>query len=86
MWYPKKEDNICIRNCFLAGVYQHVTGVVAGGHAVKIIGWGVEKGVDYWLVANSWNNDWGEKGFFKIKKGNNECGFEYDISAGVPDV
>ena len=27
-----------------------------GGHAIKIYGWGVEGGVDYWLVANSWNN------------------------------
>ena len=25
-----------------------------GGHAIKIIGFGVEDGVDYWLVANSW--------------------------------
>ena len=33
-----------------------------GGHAIKILGWGVEGGVDYWLVANSWNSDWGDKG------------------------
>jgi len=26
-----------------------------GGHAVKIIGWGVEDSIKYWLVANSWN-------------------------------
>jgi len=26
-----------------------------GGHAVKIIGWGVENGEKYWEVANSWN-------------------------------
>jgi len=32
------------------------------GHAVKIIGWGVEKGTPYWLVANSWNTDWGDNG------------------------
>jgi cathepsin B len=30
--------------------------------------------MSYWLVANSWNEDWGEKGFFKIKRGSNECG------------
>lgn len=71
---------------YQSGVYQHVSGDVAGGHAVKIIGWGTEKKVDYWLVANSWNNDWGLSGFFKIRRGNNECGFEEDVSAGVPDV
>jgi len=35
-------------------------------------------------VANSWNEDWGEKGFFKIKRGNNECGIEGSIVAGLP--
>ena len=42
--------------------YQHLTGKYLGGHAVKVIGWGEENGTPYWLVANSWNEDWGEKG------------------------
>jgi len=33
-----------------------------GGHAIKILGWGTEDGTPYWLVANSWNPDWGDKG------------------------
>jgi cathepsin B len=24
-----------------------------------LMGWGVENGTPYWLVANSWNMDWG---------------------------
>lgn len=44
------------------GVYQHTSGSEAGGHAVKMIGYGVENGTKYWLVANSWNADWGDKG------------------------
>ena len=44
------------------GVYQHVTGNYIGGHAVKILGWGVEEGTAYWLAANSWNTDWGDEG------------------------
>jgi len=47
-----------------------------GGHAVKIVGWGTENGVDYWLVANSWNTSWGADGLFKIKRGVDECGME----------
>ncbi|EPB74095.1 hypothetical protein ANCCEY_06822 [Ancylostoma ceylanicum] len=38
----------------------HTGGKLGGGHAVKMIGWGIEQGMPYWLLANSWNEDWGE--------------------------
>lgn len=44
------------------GVYQHVSGSALGGHAIKMLGWGEEDGVPYWLCANSWNTDWGDNG------------------------
>jgi len=69
---------------YKSGVYHHTTGSALGGHAIKILGWGTENGSDYWLVANSWNEDWGDKGFFKIKRGTNECGIEGSIVAGTP--
>eukprot|EP01135_Chromosphaera_perkinsii_P002415 Nk52_evm21s223 gene=Nk52_evmTU21s223 len=69
---------------YKSGVYQQTSSTSLGGHAVRIVGWGVEKGVDYWLVANSWNYDWGDHGFFKIKRGSNECGIEGQIVAGIP--
>ena len=31
-----------------------------GGHAVKIVGYGVDNGMKYWTVANSWNAEFGE--------------------------
>ncbi|CAJ0594153.1 unnamed protein product [Cylicocyclus nassatus] len=68
------------------GVYVHKTGKQYGAHAVKIIGWGVENGVKYWLVANSWNYDWGEDGFFKILRGTNECNIESWVVAGAMKV
>lgn len=43
-----------------SGVYQQMTGKDVGGHAVKIIGWGKENGIDYWLCVNSWNKTWGD--------------------------
>jgi len=63
---------------YKTGVYQkHFWELLPeGGHAVKIIGWGTENGADYWLIANSWNTVWGLDGFFKFKRGVNECGME----------
>jgi cathepsin B len=69
---------------YKSGVYQHVTGKALGGHAIKIFGWGVENGVKYWLVANSWNADWGDNGTFKILRGEDHLGIESEISAGIP--
>lgn len=71
---------------YKTGVYHHTTGSALGGHAIKIVGWGIESGTPYWLVANSWNEDWGNKGFFRIRRGNNECGIEGQIVAGIPDI
>lgn len=68
---------------YKSGVYTHLHGSYAGGHAVRVIGWGVESGVDYWLIANSWNEDWGDKGYFKIKRGVNECGIENDVTGVI---
>ena len=31
------------------GVYEHVSGGLVGGHAVKIIGWGALNGTPYWV-------------------------------------
>ena len=38
-----------------------------GGHAVIILGWGVEGNIKYWVVRNSWGASWGENGFFRIE-------------------
>ncbi|KXJ72366.1 cathepsin B-like [Aedes albopictus] len=66
------------------GVYRHKTGRLNGGHAIKLIGWGVEEGTKYWLVANTWGKVWGDCGFFKIVRGENHCGIEENVHAGLP--
>lgn len=71
---------------YKSGVYKHTAGTMLGGHAIKILGWGVEDGTPYWLVANSWNTHWGDKGFFKILRGADECGIESGVVAGMPKV
>jgi len=69
---------------YKSGVYKYTSGQMLGGHAVKILGWGTLNSTPYWIVANSWNEDWGDKGYFLILRGTDECGIEDDICAGLP--
>ena len=46
----------------------------AGGHAMVAVGYGKEKGKDYWLVRNSWGPKWGENGYVKFRRGVGACG------------
>ncbi|GFP79473.1 cysteine proteinase 3 [Phtheirospermum japonicum] len=43
-------------------------------HAVLAVGYGVENGIPYWLIKNSWGAAWGDNGYFKMEMGKNMCG------------
>jgi hypothetical protein len=57
---------------YVAGVYRHTMGDLAGYHAICVVGY--SEAEQAWLCKNSWGTDWGETGWFKI--GYNECGID----------
>jgi C1A family cysteine protease len=45
-------------------------------HSVTIVGYGEEKGVKYWIIQNTWGDGWGENGYFRLVRGENELSVE----------
>jgi len=61
---------------YRGGIYVRTSERIRGGHSVLGVGYGEENGVKYWIVKNSWGSSWGEDGYFKIRRGTDECGME----------
>ena len=60
---------------YKSGIYIHNSkyNTVLGFHSITIMGWGVEDGIKYWLIQDSYGASKGENGFIKILIGD-ECG------------
>lgn len=53
---------------YKSGIYfeYHPIIKLIPNHVVSIIGWGIENGIEYYTVRNSWGIAEGEEGFFRI--------------------
>lgn len=54
-------------------------------HAVLLVGYGTdtETGLDYWTVKNSWGVNFGEDGYFRIKRGDGTCGINAAVTSSL---
>ena len=72
---------------YKGGVYRDTTGAKSHNHAISIAGWGeTEDGTKYWIGRNSWGTFWGENGWFRIVRGENNLGVETMCTWAVPKV
>jgi len=58
---------------YASGIYTTTDcdGQEDANHAVLVVGYGTDKGKDYWIVKNSWDTWWGESGYMRMARNNN---------------
>ena len=66
---------------YSSGVYVRTSETVEGGHIVCMVGWDDDE--NCWICKNSWG-DWGEGGYFRIRKGTNEADIEASVAWLLP--
>eukprot|EP00933_Yihiella_yeosuensis_P071897 TRINITY_DN80141_c0_g1_i1.p1 TRINITY_DN80141_c0_g1~~TRINITY_DN80141_c0_g1_i1.p1 ORF type:complete len:519 (+),score=137.75 TRINITY_DN80141_c0_g1_i1:203-1759(+) len=69
---------------YYGGVFDSCERII--NHAVTLFGYGTEGSKKYWLIKNSWGKDWGEDGFIRVYRTENEeknCGVDTDPSKGI---
>lgn len=70
---------------YTSGIYSPMgTGTFLYTQQVKILGWGVTAGTNYWVCSNSLGTTFGMNGYFNIVFG--ACGIDFNGVAGLPQI
>jgi len=76
--------------CCDASAWQNYQGGVLSGsecgdsvdHAIQLTGYNSGQG-GYWIVRNSWGEDWGENGFIWLEYGTNACDITSEVTSAT---
>jgi len=72
------EADTLVFQSYTSGVLDSAACGTSLDHAVLAVGYGVENGLNYWLVKNSWGTSWGDNGYIKLAavEGEGICGVQ----------
>jgi len=68
-----------------SGIFDGSCGNIVD-HAVTLFGYGKQGGEKYWIIKNSWGGDWGENGYIRLMRHENEesfCGIDDKPQLGL---
>jgi len=76
---------------YSSGVFDACSQDATINHAVVVVGFGTDHnlGKDYWLIRNSWGDQWGEQGHIRLQRHKSDqgdagyCGIDRNPSEGV---